>query len=1724
MATDNPKSHKLMRKHLQETSGREEEFQKLRAVVDVPVNAPSSFTLLVGVGGIGKTNLIQNLEEYIRHKYDDRRPVLSVFIDLQSPDVWLPEGVMDAIADGLRDWFHKDDPHFQAFASYQQALIEVMDAAVDQPNIAPALWDQAVRVFVKCYSDLAEQYRIVLLFDTMEELERNAILGVDELQKFLETEIFVLPRTTFVLSGRNTDRHTENKSESKSYNWYQKSSNLRLTLPGEAQTIKLRLLDDEEAHAFLHNVFDDLPDATFDVLPHFGEEPGMYSPIMLILLAERYRETPLPLTKGDLETRDSRERALVEAYCRGEGADDVLLYLALGWYRFDVPMIRAITNVSEPVARTKFKALQAKRFIKFIPGRRESGRQDKITLHDEMRRLLWKHKWKDLKAREADRWTHRNKLHQMLRRYFEMQDEVRPQITDSIAHAQAEFALEVWARGFVPKGDLGKANEILNVQNWGGVSKEQRDQTVQAWINQRRLEYYERVLLLEARMLLEGLKSTAVNEQELVEDLGEEIELVDRQWELWRTSQHNVYEERVGLIRQLQEQIPPGFLDKPEAHPQMVVRVRRRQIELEYEHNNDWAAAEDAYIAVYDKLRAEPVSQQSAESRQQQVRLLAWAANASVRVRETNLGEARSYLRRANEMCEAHINDLLPLRANVANLMGWISRMEWDLEGATEWYERALHYFSDAEEDPLNRVLGLALILINLGYVKRYNNPHEALLYCTTAYDMACQERRLTYMARFSRTISIIHRYIGNHEDSERVARRAVLLAQLRGRPDDEALGKLQVGTTLWYMVRDDKRQSEDAAGVRQTRLTEAEGLLNEARETLAPLAARNKYIAAELIQDYYNLAQIAAYKGDNETCEAHFKTGIDLAHAIGDEYREINGKRLIIVHRYHTDPTMTFASLRETDEYKSIMAGIEQDVNLEKSSSLFVGIVQRIAGALAQREAISTQNPRMYDTAIDFYIRAYRNMARTQGYRTVVFQDELKTLSNHMDELLTASDRTGGRSVNVLLQWCDRLDDAWKTEEELAGSWPLVENITRLFRIKARLARPALLPPYRWAFFDHATALVKQPWSDEPRDLAALLLQWCDQLDAAWQADAALSVSEPLVANITRAFRRNVEKARLDAPLVNGWTFISHANALTDQAMDGKQYDLAARLLDYVQAEGRQRFEIEVPDSVLLRRAIWDLRTGQPETAHEVLDGLFHKYQAADSQPFMPNHPDACWHTQWLDDVDWNRLLIASGRALLVRDQDSVLEGVKRICSSVQQSHSLNLLRGRSKHLLAQVLRYFGFLAEATQWLERSLVECAEDQDDLFVAYCLNDLADYIALQGQDQAASQYAEQAYTLMSTLGQTRGVLEANLTLGAVYRAWAGYAASRGSVGLVEEQHSKASDYFQAALASPAMPETPPHGESKTSRARPDRFQLQVFRELGTTYRRWGRYYRQHYEWDPAWEKFGLAAQYLEKALEANPDPREKGAVLNGLGRVRHEQALIVMQRAPDDVVDYMKQAAECWEHSLDLANEQNHYTLQVNNLALLLELRYIFSRVWPNPMIRQAYAQSVAGEGIAVGELGYQQALQDPYKKALDQLRKTFKAIMDEYKSFKVYPEIETASEDMPPDAVSHWYGRVEFVLGLLAQWEKRYNIAVDHYSLGGQFIAASGHANFNIDEMLKFLQQRFRELNDPNDSAVRRDWAARLYRDWSDVPAIRTSFSDMLTFCDLEQKHAELNL
>jgi tetratricopeptide (TPR) repeat protein len=329
-------------------------------------------------GGIGKTRLLQE----VREQYAKDALIIGI-IDFDDLALRIPGNLEFTIAKQIgREVF---SVYLESLQAYHQAREEGgSPGGLAQKRL------EVHRAFIDSFNRFSTQQRVALLLDTTDTLEGT------EAWHYVVAELSQrLKNLVLIVAGRNAEKVYEE---------------VRSKIGEDAQFIELPPLDAMASESYLHQK-QELLHVTLE--PELAKKLLLLAggrPILIDLAVEWLaREIPLKwliesslqdlesLSEDEMEQRRKEfERQLVRHVAQIRTPMDRLTLVLSRVYPLDVEMIAELLKMSEDEAKRLFKEAKTYVFVKSLP----DGR---ITLHDEMRRMVNEHVWPEVDPDETRR-------------------------------------------------------------------------------------------------------------------------------------------------------------------------------------------------------------------------------------------------------------------------------------------------------------------------------------------------------------------------------------------------------------------------------------------------------------------------------------------------------------------------------------------------------------------------------------------------------------------------------------------------------------------------------------------------------------------------------------------------------------------------------------------------------------------------------------------------------------------------------------------------------------------------------------------------------------------------------------------------------------------------------------------------------------------------------------------------------------------------------------------------------------------------------------------------------------------------------------------------------------------------------------------------------------------------------------------------------------------------
>lgn len=1613
--------------------GREAESSALENILDTlgreaaeqTIKQTSTGVVIVGRGGMGKTLLLRSFAEQVNRQGSQHEKIkagdpICIILDFQSSDVQVKQSVMNIIADAIQSRLKETDGAFSEFYSKLVALLIAQRDLRSSAVIEERKADIEV-TFFDTLRELALVYRIVILMDTLEKLEKRQKSdekGVKtELIAFLG-ELFLTPNMMFVLAGRDATYTSAVKEE---YRWYRDAA--AFPVPAYFQTWNLQPLEKPEvARELVMNLLsgdgDDLtasdstPDpyevlsgdemrVLDDQLARFKAKMNGYSPIFLVMFSEYFRRF------GSVDTHifdmdaEGIQGALVQHYLKvAHSVDTVLLWMIHGSYPFDVELIQELSGKPRDWCEARFHRLKELRFVITHP-------DNTLTVHDEMQRLLQKYVWDRAYPSRHGKSDKARILVVILQRYIKKHRQVQAEIAQLLAKARKAY-VEILSydeshdeRSPIP----AMAMSVLP------TSTRQVQQSTDDWLEQERLELRERTLLMEMEWLADDLY--AIDRDAYFRY---QVEILERKWELFKRSYASDYQQEI--ITYMERTIKPnaikiGLWDNPAVDPALFFKIRRRDIQLHLEAVGNY----EAMVEAYDQLGAMIVaSQQTGEREFERVRVQIESRKIEAQLRVVSLGstlqEYEETLDKDVKVCEKY--GFEQPRSEINIQLGTINMMQGDLAKAAVSYKNALEFLPGDATDPLRIQMELTDVLHSYGYALRHDSLQSSLFMCERTYELALQERRHFLAAKIQIELSELYRLKGDHQRARKAADRAhqyargnVTTVNADGTSDAHIvhydlplLSLIQLGVSHWYLAEETGKDLD---------WQQAEQALREAVAQLEEKPMRGYQWTSELAHLHYILSRyskrVSAHRivSVYDEMRARIERGLELSRSIQNDYRVMNGLRNALQLEADTDPKMRYEAFCALDpyiEYQMMVSGWNEKIandtgrndNPYDTCAIYLAHIEMTAGEVAQRD------PQRLNRALAHYQQALWYMLPRVRYKPTLMVEVVERLRGLLAQLKDDPER--------VVMWVESFQNFIAQEPKIASAYPSLGDFLICAQIRMRRSAGTAT---RLPLIDVTTkgALAHRLILQEDYQRAAAIIG--DQLRHQEQEQHSLCEVEYAL-----------DEGYYGAPdqTVNAADLVDTLNAIKAWAMQHRLTE--ARW--YVASA---------------RCAIIDTRVEDKTAA-------LHLYQQAiEAAANLPDYyPWVCYY-------------------------------------------------------FGRTLRFFGLFDAAKRVLNRAIETALAQSSSVCMGNAAQELAILHSLTGNNATALEYADLSIALMEQRSHWRGLTRSYTARAIVRRGLVSYNRLQGASNTNLNPYESALRDLQSASM---------FAEQVNYSA----WKCEIDKEYAITrsYAARDLLYGQPRQ---SGDLFEAARLNWVRALEQSEQlPLEYDRQIMQ-AKLHQVNALLLKLAQPSDQA--LKQREDIAAHLTDgcqLAAAQQHWALYVNLATDLIELNAVFD------LLRYQFGGAPTKERLsphtsAYSTLKHQDTHYQRFILFQERLNDVGKWLPEVLAAFGVSGERGGADESA---LAQHYQGKVELVLGTLAQAEGDEQSALQHYIRGVTLLVQGAYATYNIKRVIDMLDVRFAHLETPR---LRRWWAAVMHERWNGVEKIRTHYPELLTFCYFQQ-------
>ncbi len=652
-------------------------------------------------GGIGKTRLLQE----VRQRYmgtEQTRLIITDITDFDNRKFHVIQNIERRIAEMLDETIF--EPYLRGLLDLRK--MEIAKVSVERLNKTRLETNLA---FIECFNRVSEKQRILLFFDTIDALERT-----DTLEDYLSKTVSQLKNTLILIAGRNEEN--------------EKDDDFGIRLQSEldeksVQIINLAPLQPQAGEQYLQEK---------QKLLHIDLESELAqkllflsggSPILIDLAIEWLaRDIPFNwLVETRLEDlqdfsdnktrRQEFERQLVLHMAQLRSQMDELMLLMSHVYPLDAEMATELLNIPKNEAENLFDEVETYVFVKQLPDRR-------ISLHDEMRRMVNDYVWPELDP-DGDRRRRdsklaveylRNKIQALSIRIDQLQAE------KDTAHNEGDVQAEL---------NIFMVTESLERELWV-LKKQLLDHTLFTNIE-------------------EGVTTFA--------------RIFDEATQAYRFSYRSTLFER----------IKKPYLDLDQLSPEQIYEIESRRVK-DCLTSGKYSKARDAATRILRKEGVFP---------ERQVDMLIERGNANIRMGRLEKGiddfeeavkisrkqhlqhwlaralNARGWAYRSQQNFEHAYSDYLEAYqlglelhdqeqiASILNNMGYIAAIRGNQQKAIENCEKALMLWQE-----INSTRGIASTYSTLGFIYRLFGPlSDALDYYNKALDISTSQNDIEWMS-----------------------------------------------------------------------------------------------------------------------------------------------------------------------------------------------------------------------------------------------------------------------------------------------------------------------------------------------------------------------------------------------------------------------------------------------------------------------------------------------------------------------------------------------------------------------------------------------------------------------------------------------------------------------------------------------------------------------------------------------------------------------------------------------------------------------------------------------------------------------------------------------------------------------------------------------------------------------------------------------------------------
>jgi tetratricopeptide (TPR) repeat protein len=724
---------------------------------------------ILGPGGIGKTRLLEQVRDLARRQYADVILVTKEVVDFYKTAVHTPLGLLDDVVHQL------GQKRFPEFVGAAQALRQLLATGTPDVSERHEAEERVINAFFEEYADLLAGKRVVLLFDTCEEMR-----GVESwmMDTFLPTLARLEPETE-AQEGQEgeTEEEKEDAEGCLDHTIVVMAGRRPLTFPELCQPwvaeVRLNPFTRGEVEVYFREGGlgpKKVSDGALTDIHKLSEGRLLY-----VALAFDWLYNDVGTVEELITPEEPFGKKLVSWVLRLGGHEaKAVLYMAQAWRRMEPSLLAHLLQIKEDEIEGVVTQLARFSFVKYrSPDEEFKG---SIHLHDEMRELILEYAWPQFGSKDLQQQL----LGQATDWY---EEEIRALESDGVLRGEApvreervRYLLAEWLY-YLCLIDLDDG--VKRIEPIFRQAAHQLDLSFGELLNEELGRFRERL----ARPQVDELRfreALMAFRREQFEEAVDIWQSLIRQPDLDPPLRATVLlmlveaETYTSRIREALDHAKEGEELYKSLLQDPAYESRRLELEVDlgrlynnwgytYRTRGDWKQALD----YYDRALKLPGPSKNIARTLNNAGFVHFLRGDLVAAR-TYIGRSLSLRKRLD----------IPYELGLGyNTMGIVMEYSGRYDEGADLYDKALIAFEEAKSDR-----GRALALINLGRLRRVTNSFEdAIKYLTEARDILARKRDNDYLVEAMNELGCVYRQRGEEEDWEKALQWLVQSWELAG-------------------------------------------------------------------------------------------------------------------------------------------------------------------------------------------------------------------------------------------------------------------------------------------------------------------------------------------------------------------------------------------------------------------------------------------------------------------------------------------------------------------------------------------------------------------------------------------------------------------------------------------------------------------------------------------------------------------------------------------------------------------------------------------------------------------------------------------------------------------------------------------------------------------------------------------------------------------------------